>query len=170
MPKPKERRVLYNLLKYDIIKRSLYDSLVQKPLLLNYKVDNQHQGLATYFRSVIRNRLMNWCKENDYDLFNDGLKIYTTLDSRLQKHAETAVTEEMSRLQALFEVHWEDKNPWIDENNQEIKGFLENAIKRTATYKIYNLNFQVPLIRSNIIWNNLKKSKFSHGMEKKTPF
>ena len=139
--KAKRTEVLYNLLKYDIIERSLYDSLVQKPLLLNYKVDNQHQGLATYFRSVIRNRLMNWCKENGYDLFNDGLKIYTTLDSRLQKHAETAVTEEMSRLQALFEVHWEDKNPWIDENNQEIKGFLESAIKRTATYNNLQLKF-----------------------------
>ena len=139
--KAKRTEVLYNLLKYDIIERSLYDSLVQKPLLLNYKVDNQHQGLATYFRSVIRNRLMDWCKENDYDLFNDGLKIYTTLDSRLQKHAETAVTEEMSRLQALFEVHWEDKNPWIDENNQEIKGFLENAIKRTTTYNNLQLKF-----------------------------
>ncbi|MBT5505573.1 MAG: penicillin-binding protein, partial [Flammeovirgaceae bacterium] len=139
--KAKRTEVLYNLLKYDIIERSLYDSLVQKPLLLNYKVDSQHQGLATYFRSVIRNRLMNWCKENGYDLFNDGLKIYTTLDSRLQKYAETAVTEEMSRLQALFEVHWEDKNPWIDENNQEIKGFLESAIKRTATYKDLQLKF-----------------------------
>ena len=139
--KAKRTEVLYNLLKYEIIERSLYDSLVRKPLILNYKVDNQHQGLATYFRSVIRNRLMNWCKENGYDLFNDGLKIYTTLDSRLQKHAETAVAEEMSRLQALFEVHWEDKNPWINENNEEIKGFLENAIKRTATYKNLRIKF-----------------------------
>ena len=133
--KAKRTEVLYNLLKYDVIERSLYDSLVRKPLNLNYKVDNQHQGLATYFRSVIRNRLINWCKENGYDLFNDGLKIYTTLDSRLQKHAETAVSEEMSRLQTLFEEHWEGRNPWIDENNDELKGFLENAIKRSAGYK-----------------------------------
>ena len=63
------------------------------------------------------------------------MKIYTTLNSRLQKHAETAVSEEMSRLQTLFEEHWEGRNPWIDENNEEIKGFLENAIKRTSGYK-----------------------------------
>ena len=139
--KAKRTEILYNLLKYDVIERFLYDSLVQKPLPLNYKVDNQHQGLATYFRSVIRTRLISWCKENGYDLFNDGLKIYTTLDSRLQKHAETAVSEEMSRMQTLFEEHWEGRNPWIDENNEEIKGFLENAIKRTSGYKSLKKKF-----------------------------
>ena len=140
--KAKRTEVLYNLLKYEFIDRPLYDSLVVKPLTLNYKVASQHQGIATYFRSVIKDGLMEWCKENNYDLFEDGLKIYTTIDSRMQQYAEAAVTKEMSALQKIFDAHWIGRNPWIDDNNQEIKGFIENAIKRTASYKALKQQFE----------------------------
>ena len=86
----KRTEVLYNLYQYNIIDRATFDSLKVEPFGLNYKVDNQNEGLATYFRSVIRNFLLSWTRENGYDLYDDGLKIYTTIDSRLQAYAEAA--------------------------------------------------------------------------------
>jgi penicillin-binding protein 1A len=131
----KRTEVLYNLHKYGVIERALFDSLKTQPIELKYVVDNQNEGLATYFRTVIRNFLMDWCKQNGYDLFNDGLKIYTTIDSRMQRYAEEAMTEHMSKLQQTFEEHWGKQNPWIDDRGREIKGFLQDAIKRTDAYK-----------------------------------
>ena len=107
---------------------------------------------------------MNWCKENGYDLFNDGLKIYTTLDSRLQKYAETAVTEEMSRLQALFEVHWEDKNPWIDENNQEIEK-LEN--KYLNKFYHFLKSIEDEMMAGFQTKEKINKAPNNHGQKKK---
>ena len=131
----KRSEILYNLFKYDIISRSTYDSIKVQGLDLNYKVQNQNVGQATYFRTVVRNYLINWAKENNYDLFSDGLKIYTTIDSKMQTHAEKAVNDQMKRLQNIFSEHWKDCNPWIDEKSFEIKDFLNNSIKRTSYYK-----------------------------------
>ena len=131
----KRSEILYNLFKYDIISRSTYDSIKVQGLDLNYKVQNQNVGQATYFRTVVRNYLINWAKENNYDLFSDGLKIYTTIDSKMQTHAEKAVNDQMKRLQNIFSEHWKDSNPWIDQKGYEIKDFLNNTIKRTSYYK-----------------------------------
>jgi penicillin-binding protein 1A len=98
-------------------------------------VQNQNAGLATYFRSVIQNDLMKWCKENGYDLWESGLKIYTTLDSRMQRYAEDALTAHMKVQQKDFENSWEGKDPWMDEDFNTIKGFLESRVKQTDTYK-----------------------------------
>jgi penicillin-binding protein 1A len=78
---------------------------------------------------------MSWCEENGYDLWESGLKIYTTLDSRMQKYAEESVREHMRNLQAHFDEHWKGRNPWIDDDWKEIKGFLQSRIKQTDTYK-----------------------------------
>ena len=102
---------------------------------LNYKVENQNVGQATYFRTVVRNYLINWAKENGYDLFSDGLKIHTTIDSRMQEYAENAVKDQMKRLQNIFSEHWKGRNPWIDEKGFEIEDFLENTIKRTRYFR-----------------------------------
>ncbi len=133
--KRKRTEVLWNLHKYELIDREFYDSLNNKELALNYKVQNQNEGLATYFRTQARNYLMQWASENGYDLFDDGLKIYTTIDSRMQQYAEEAVAESMDTLQQIFNEHWLGENPWIDEDNNEIPEFIDNAIKRTKAYK-----------------------------------
>ncbi|MFY0626526.1 MAG: transglycosylase domain-containing protein [Reichenbachiella sp.] len=133
--KGKRTEILYNLHKNDIIDREAFDSLKVSDFDLQYKVANQNQGPATYFRSVIRTHLMAWCKENGYDLFADGLKIYTTIDSRLQLYAEQAVSEQMDTLQSVFIEHLEGDAPWIDKNGNEILDFIDNAIKRTPNYK-----------------------------------
>ena len=131
----KRAEIFYNLFKYEVISRKYYDSIRISDLNLSYKVENQNVGQATYFRTVVRNYLINWARENGYDLFSDGLKIYTTIDSRMQEIAENAVKNQMNRLQKIFDDHWNGKNPWIDEKGFEIKDFLKNTIKRTRLYK-----------------------------------
>ena len=133
--KAKRTEVLYNLYKYDRIDEAAYDSLKNADFGLKYNVANHNEGPATYFRSVIRNYLMDWCREHGYDLFADGLKIYTTIDSRMQQYAEEAVAEHMEELQKTFNKHWEGRNPWIDEDGKEIPNFIEQAIKRTDYYR-----------------------------------
>lgn len=135
----KRNEVLAKLLKYKYIKtRQEYDSLKALPVELRYSVQNQNEGLATYFRTVIRADLMRWCEERGYDLWESGLKIYTTIDSRMQQFAEEAMTEHMTNLQKQFESEWKakGKNPWVDEDSGlEIKGFLQRKVKRTEAYR-----------------------------------
>ncbi len=138
----KRTEVLWNLTKYDLISEDYFDSLNSEPIKLTYKVDNQNVGLATYFRTVAKNFLSNWARENGYDLDEDGLKIYTTLDSRLQQYAEDAVHEHMDTLQSIFDEHWAGRNPWIDDKNKEILGFLETTIKRTKAYRTLKTRFK----------------------------
>lgn len=139
--KGKRTEVLYNVHKYGLIDRVWFDSLSNKELELNYLVASQNEGLATYFRTVAKNYLVSWAKENGYDLFEDGLKIYTTIDSRIQKYAEEAITEHMDTLQSIFSNHWQEGNPWIDDNNKELPGFLNKAIKRTPAYQTLRRRF-----------------------------
>lgn len=131
----KRTEILYNLYKYDKIESKTYDSLKVSDFGLEYKVANQNEGQATYFRSVIKFFLLSWSKENGVDLYADGLKIYTTIDSRMQEYAENAVKKHMSILQGVFLKHLRGAKPWIDENGNEMKGFFKNAVKKTTYYK-----------------------------------
>ncbi len=106
-----ERRnvVLFQMKTYNYITQHKYDSLKNIPLTLKFKPENPDEGLASYFREYLRdNYLRKWCDEHlkpdgtKYDIYKDGLKIYTTLDSRLQKYAEEAVEQNCKFLQPLF--------------------------------------------------------------------
>ena len=167
----KKTEILYNLYKYSKISKMNFDSLSALGLNLTYKVENQNAGQATYFRTVVKNYLINWAKNNNYDLFSDGLKIYTTIDSKMQYHAENAVAEQMERLQNIFNKHWDGKNPWIDEKGYEIKDFLKNSIKRTKRYKDLLKNNNGDTTRVFDILNEKKEIKvFSWGQEIDTIF
>jgi penicillin-binding protein 1A len=131
----KRTEILYNLHKYEVLDRDEYDSINALPLGLKFNVTNQNEGPAPYFRKVAGNWLRDWAKDNGYDLYRDGLKIYTTIDSRLQIYAEEAVVEHMKVLQADFEEHWGGKDPWIDENWRPIRNFIENRKKNTIQYR-----------------------------------
>ena len=155
----KKTEILYNLYKYSKISKTTFDSLSILGLNLTYKVENQNAGQATYFRTVVKNYLINWAKNNNYDLFSDGLKIYTTIDSKMQYHAENAVAEQMERLQNVFNKHWDGKNPWIDEKGYEIKDFLKNSIKRTKRYKDLLKNNNGDTTRVFDILNEKKEMK-----------
>src|SRR5690606_10474131 len=103
--------VLYQLYKYKFINSHTYNELRQHPLGLKYKVEDHNQGIAPYFRFAIRDFLLAWTKAHGYDLFEDGLKIYTTIDSRVQEHAEKVIAEHMKDLQAKFYQQWGQDNP-----------------------------------------------------------
>lgn len=135
----KRNEVLYKVYRhgYKIKTREQYDSITALPIELKYSVQNQNEGLATYFRTVMSNYLMKFCEERGIDLWNSGLRIHTTIDSKLQLYAEQAMEEHMRPLQKQFEEEWKrvGRNPWEDDNGREIRGFLDSRIKRTANYK-----------------------------------
>lgn len=112
--------VLYQMYKYNYLNAKELDSIKTLPLTLDYSVESHNEGRATYFRSVIRDYLLKWSAERNIDLFSDGLKIYTTIDSRMQAYAEQAVMEHMKDQQFKFFEHWGGKNPWVDDEYKEI--------------------------------------------------
>ncbi len=138
--------VLGQMAKYGKISVPLKDSLVKLPIDLSYRVENHADGIATYFRTECSKELMSWCKKNDYDLWADGLRIYTTIDSRMQRYAEEAVAEHLTEYQKLFFEHWKGKNPWVrlDTNDrfEEIPYFLEYKIKKTDYYKYLSKKYK----------------------------
>lgn len=127
--------VLENLLTHQIISQQEFDSLKQIPIKLNYNIESNYDGQALYFREAIAEELEEWCKENKIDLYADGLKIYTTVNARMQKYAEAAVNRQMRVIQRNFDNHWGNQNPWRDRNHQEIPHFIEDLATHTIAYK-----------------------------------
>ena len=143
----KRRRnvVLTNMYAHGDLSRAACDSLQQLPIELHFKVEENYDGQAMYFREAIADYLKDWCEENGYDLYSSGLKIYTTLDTRMQKYAEQAAMKQMKQVQQNFNNHWgiyrnQSKNwmrmaPWRDENGNEIPGFIDQIAERQPFYK-----------------------------------
>jgi len=133
--------VLNNMLIHKDLTREAYDTLKVKPINLDYNVENNYDGQALYFREAVKNELQQWCNENGYDLYRDGLKIYTTIDTRMQKYAEEAAMKQMKQVQKTFNNHWGSTPPWQDERHQEIPHFIEDLAKKTPYYKILSQKF-----------------------------
>ena len=127
--------VLRQMNKYGYLPSAQLAQDTAKAIVLHYSVENASKGLAPYFRTEVGKSLAAWAKDTDRDLYADGLKIYTTLDSRMQKYAEAAVTEHLKLQQKWFNQVWKGQLPWRDENGKVIPGFLENAIRRTERYR-----------------------------------
>lgn len=127
--------VMNNMVVHGDLTSAQYDSLKNLPITLNYSVESTYDGQATYFREAIANYLRDWCKENGYDLYNSGLKIYTTIDTKMQKYAEEAARKQMKVVQRNFNNHWGNTNPWQDENHNEIPNFIEDIAKKLPVYK-----------------------------------
>ena len=132
----KERRnvVLQNLVTHKVITQHQCDSLKEIPIQLNFSVEQSYDGEALHFRSYLAKYLEEWEEANGYDIYSDGLKIYVTLDSRLQKYAEEAVEKQMRTVQRRFFDHWRGQNPWQDEKHNDIPNFIEDKAKKTKAY------------------------------------
>ena len=128
--------VLNNMLKHNHLTQEAYDTLKVKTVKLDFSVENNYDGQALYFREAVKNHLQKWCSENGYDLYKDGLKIYTTIDTRMQKYAEEAAVKQMKQVQKTFNAHWGSTNPWQDERHVEIPHFIEDLAKKTSYYKM----------------------------------
>ncbi len=127
--------VLANMASHGEITQEECDRLSALPLNIKFSVEKNYDGQAQYFREAVAEHLRDWCKENGYDLYNSGLKIYTTVDSRMQKYAEEAVTQQMKQIQQRFNSHWGNQEPWRDENGKIIPNFIENIAKRQPYYQ-----------------------------------
>lgn len=138
--------VLGQMAKYGYITDKEKDSLQELKMNLNFSPESHKEGLATYLRMYLqRNWLKKWIKENkkpngeDYNMYLDGLKIYTTIDSRMQKNAEDAVVAHMKKLQAEFFVqNTKERNattPFLDLEKFEIDNIMERAIKTSSRWK-----------------------------------
>ena len=133
--------VLNNMLKHGHLTQEGYDTLKVKPIKLDFSVENNYDGQALYFREAVKNELQEWCKENGIDLYKDGLKIYTTIDTRMQRYAEEAAIKQMKQVQKTFNAHWGSTPPWQDERHQEIPHFIEDLAKKTPYYKILSQKY-----------------------------
>ena len=121
------------------------DSLKSLPIELAQRTNEKSPNeFAPYFRDELVEYLDMLCEMgevpgydagNKLDLYSDGLKIYTTLDTRLQKYAEEAVRKKMQSLQNQFNAHWGNTPPWQDSKHHEIPEFIENIAKKTSEYK-----------------------------------
>ena len=128
--------VLNNMLIHRDITKAQYNELKELPIKLDYSVENNYDGQAQYFREAVKNYLKEWCDDNGIDLYKDGLKIYTTIDTRMQKYAEAAAIKQMKQVQRNFNSHWGNTNPWQDEHHVEIPHFIEDLAKKTPYYKV----------------------------------
>jgi penicillin-binding protein 1A len=134
--------VFQQLTKYDVLSKKEADSLSKLPIDLDYNTEDNYDGDAVYFRQSVASYLKSWLKENKIDLYGDGIKIYTTLDSRMQMYAEEATKEHMKSLQKRFFQHWEGENPWRNNAGEEIPNFLENEIKKGKYYASLDKKFK----------------------------
>lgn len=127
--------VLNNMVAHGDLSKQVFDSLSVEPIKLNYSVETNYDGQAKYFREAVADYLKDWCRDNGYDLYSSGLKIYTTIDTRLQKYAEDAAIKQMKQIQRNFNNHWGNRDPWIDENGKVIPNFIEGIAQRQPVYK-----------------------------------
>jgi penicillin-binding protein 1A len=133
--------VIRQLYTNNYINRELYENNLAKDLSLNITREDHTEGMATYFRAVLREELRPWARTNGINLDRDGVKIYTSIDSRIQKHAEDAVKKHMAWLQEAFNREWNNSNPWDSFGGDE---YVDRVWKRSGHYlnliKKYGMN------------------------------
>ena len=135
--------VFAQMAKNEFITQQEKDSLQQLPLKINFTPESHNDGLATYFREYLRDYLKKWTKNNPkpngelYNINRDGLKIFVTLDSRMQQYAQEAVQEHMSNLQNYFfkEQKNNESAPFYDLEEEQVTSIYTRARKRSERYR-----------------------------------
>ena len=183
----KNRRnvVLAQMNKYEYISEATKDSLQNTELDLNFSPESHREGSATYFRAYLDKFMKDWIKENPkpdgekYNLYNDGLKIYTTIDSRMQKYAEDAVGRHMPRLQAEFDnQNTPERNktaPFLELDTKEIEKLMNSGMRRSERWRVMRsqgksekeikASFQKPTQMSIFAWKDGKPSEIDTIMK-----
>ncbi|UYW00942.1 PBP1A family penicillin-binding protein [Flavobacterium agricola] len=140
-----ERRnvVLNQMVKNGYLTKDQAETEKQKPLSLNFRVESHNEGNATYFREYLREELSQWVKNNKkadgthYDIYRDGLKIYTTVDSRMQQYAEEAVVQHLSNLQEQFFIEQANNKmaPFNKVTQAEVDRIMERSMRNSDRWK-----------------------------------
>jgi len=128
----KDRRdwVLRKLFVNGYITEEVYQESLKKGLDLNFRPHDRENDLIAYLKGVLRADLRAWAAQNNFNLYQDGLRIYTTIDSRMQKHAEAAVRSHMKYLQKAFNLEWKGREPWSQDPE-----YVDRIWKTTAHYR-----------------------------------
>ncbi len=121
--------VLHQMFRQGIIDSSEFEILKKKPLGLIKNFNDDEENSNSYFSNVIAKYLKPWLRKTGYNLRTDGLKIYTTIDSKLQQYAEDATAEQMKILQRSFDNMLRTDDPWQDEKGKPIPGFIDGDSK-----------------------------------------
>ena len=167
--------VLSQMKKYGYIDQMAYDTAIIQPLGLKFRKLGHAEGSATYLREYLRKYLKRWCASHNkpngeaYNLYQDGLRIYTTIDSRMQNYAEESVQEHLGLdLQPAFYRHWNGYTnaPFVFDRvnaEDEIDKLLYTAMKRSERYRLMkkrgipldsiDLAFKTPLPMTLFSWN-----------------
>jgi len=150
----KNRRnvVLSQLAKYDYIDDDWRDSLQALPITLRYSPETHQQGPAAYFREYLRAYLKDWASKDEnkkpdgtsYDIYRDGLRVFTTIDSRMQHYAEEAVSEHMPRLQKQFSLqNTPERNPtapFVELSKIEVQDLMNTSMRRSERWRVLKRN------------------------------
>ena len=136
--------VLGQLVRNHHLEESAKKLLEKKPIALNFHPESHLDGTATYFREYLRDYMKKWVKENkkpngeEYDIYGDGLKIYTTIDSKIQEHAEEAVQAHIKNLQEeFFNQQKGNKNaPFVNISEAETDKIFKQAMKNSERWRI----------------------------------
>ncbi|MBL7777537.1 MAG: transglycosylase domain-containing protein [Chitinophagales bacterium] len=137
-----ERRnlVMSRMVEINAITPKQYEALSKLPIKLNFHNPDFREGTGTYIREYIRQELQNWCNKNPkpgggkWNIYEDGLNVFTTVNSRMQRYAEEAMAEHLSQLQTSFFKEWKGKEPWKFGSRAK-PDLLEKMIKQTDRYK-----------------------------------
>ena len=136
--------VLGQMVKNGFLKPEVKKELEKKPIVLDYNPEDHNEGIATYFREYLREFMTDWAEKNpkedgsEYDIYRDGLKIYVTLDSRMQSHAEDAVHKHLANLQEQFFIDQKkNKNaPFIKLSKDQTDAILNRAMKNSDRWRM----------------------------------
>lgn len=128
--------VLMLLNQRGFITNAVYEKLREEPIALDYHPPSNAGQESRYFGQYVRQKIQEWTKENGYNLDTDGLTIYTTIDSRLQRYAEQALRTKLDSLQSIYEDEWaSDGGGYMDQFWKKYPGFLKDFIRETDQYK-----------------------------------
>jgi penicillin-binding protein 1A len=152
--KTRRNIVLGQMQKHGFLTEEIFRNLSEEPIALNYQPPSKAGRESRYFGEYVRLKVEDWAEENGYDLYSDGLVIYTTIDSRLQKHAETAVQEKLVEFQETFENEWTSYNgDYMDELWDKYPSFLRSFIRETDRYK--NAFSKLETDQESVVFNHL---------------
>lgn len=168
-----ERRnvVLSQMEKYGYLTKAEFDNYSKRPLDIRKGQITEEERGDSYLRSAVERYLSKWAEDNGYDLYESGLKIYTTIDSRLQKYAEEAVEEQMKILQKRLNNAWGNEEPWRTSDGKVIEDFPQKAAQRLPIYAALKKKYNGNQDSIDTYLNTPKKMKvFSWDGDKEVEF
>lgn len=126
--------VLALMTRHGFINAEDYQALRDQEIVLDYNPPFRQSQQTRYFGAYVRQQVSDWAEANGYDLERDGLVIHTTIDSRMQQHAQRALDNQVQQVQSEFERVWTNEKPF-DELNDRFPRILESFIQETDTYR-----------------------------------